>query len=131
MAIELPKDAEGREIPLDTNVLYDKNGKSLVIYAWEYISQKLCNQWRVQFLSDTSGVKYYPQNYYLTPPDSWKKLEEDLNRCVASTRYVPCEYFDPANDACEKCHADPDKECLVQMVQHVARRIHKLKGDCE
>lgn len=33
MAIELPKDAEGREIPLDTNVLYDKNGKSLVIYA--------------------------------------------------------------------------------------------------
>lgn len=129
MAIELPKDAEGREIPLDTNVLYDKNGKSLVIYAWEYISQKLCNQWRVQFLFDTSGVKYYPQDYYLEPPDSLEKLSEDLDRCVASTRYVPCEYFDMANDACDKCPADPDKECLVQMVQHVARRIHKLKGE--
>lgn len=26
MNIELPKDAEGREIPLDTKVLYDKDG---------------------------------------------------------------------------------------------------------
>lgn len=26
MNIELPKDAEGREIPLDTEVLYDKDG---------------------------------------------------------------------------------------------------------
>lgn len=27
MDIELPKDAEGREIPLDTKVLYQKDGK--------------------------------------------------------------------------------------------------------
>lgn len=27
MTVELPKDAEGREIPLDTVVLYDKDGK--------------------------------------------------------------------------------------------------------
>ena len=26
MSIELPKDAEGREIPFDTEVLYDKYG---------------------------------------------------------------------------------------------------------
>ena len=26
MAVELPKDAEGREIPLDTEILYDENG---------------------------------------------------------------------------------------------------------
>lgn len=28
MNIELPKDAEGREIPLDTEVLYDRCGTS-------------------------------------------------------------------------------------------------------
>ena len=27
MDIELPKDVEGREIPLDTKVLYQKDGK--------------------------------------------------------------------------------------------------------
>ena len=37
MNVELPKDAEGREIPLDTDALYDKNGERLTIYAWEYI----------------------------------------------------------------------------------------------
>ena len=26
MAVELPKDAEGREIPPDTEILYDENG---------------------------------------------------------------------------------------------------------
>lgn len=26
MSVELPKDREGREIPLDTEVLYDNNG---------------------------------------------------------------------------------------------------------
>lgn len=26
MSVELPKDAEGREIPLDTGTLYKKNG---------------------------------------------------------------------------------------------------------
>ena len=25
--IKLPKDAEGREVPLDTEILYDTNGK--------------------------------------------------------------------------------------------------------
>lgn len=29
MNIELPKDAEGREIPLDTEVLYNEDGKCL------------------------------------------------------------------------------------------------------
>ena len=28
--IELPKDTEGREIPLDTDVLYDKDGCVLI-----------------------------------------------------------------------------------------------------
>lgn len=28
MAAELPKDAEGREIPLDTEILYDNDGRA-------------------------------------------------------------------------------------------------------
>lgn len=130
MAIELPKDAEGREIPLDVDALYDKNGKQLSVFTWTYMAQR-AQHWMVRFLFDKSDCQYYPEDYYLTPPDNLEKLAEDLDRCVASTRYIPCEYFDPADDACEKCHADPNKECLVQMVEHVARRIHKLRGEGE
>lgn len=31
MTVELPKDAEGREIPLDADALYGKNGERLSI----------------------------------------------------------------------------------------------------
>lgn len=33
MSVELPKDADGREIPLDADALYGKNGELLTIYA--------------------------------------------------------------------------------------------------
>lgn len=129
MTVELPKDAEGREIPLDTDALYDKNGERLTIYAWECMPKLKHSKWRVLFLFDESGVKYYPDDYYLTPPDSWEKLEEDLDSCSASTRYTPCAYFNSSNYSCEKCHADPNKECIVQMAKHIALRINNLRGD--
>lgn len=36
MDIELPKDAEGREISLDTKVLYQKDGKERQVLKWEF-----------------------------------------------------------------------------------------------
>lgn len=36
MSVELPKDAEGREIPLDTVVLYDKDGKEIAVSCYQY-----------------------------------------------------------------------------------------------
>lgn len=128
MAIDLPKDATGREIPLNVNALYDKNGKKVEVFRWSYVRGKN-NNWTFYRVSEFATVPHYPQDYYLEQPDNLKKLSEDLDRCCASTRYIPCEYFNMANDACDKCPADPNKECLVQMVKHVTQRIHKLKGE--
>lgn len=126
--IELPKDAEGREIPLDVDALYDKNGERVEVFRWNYIRGRN-NNWTFNRTLQFVTIPLHPQDYYLTKPDSWEKLEEDLDSCSASTRYAPCAYFsDPTGD-CEKCPADPNKECLVQMVKHVASRIHKLRGD--
>lgn len=36
MSIELPKDAEGREIPLDTEVLYDECGTKVSVKEFLY-----------------------------------------------------------------------------------------------
>ena len=36
MAIELPKDATGREIPLDTRRLYDEDGEKKTVFWFVY-----------------------------------------------------------------------------------------------
>lgn len=43
MNIELPKDADGREIPLDTNVLYGDSGTAWNIVRWVFTTN-LCHE---------------------------------------------------------------------------------------
>ena len=109
--IELPRDAVGREIPLDTEALYDKSGERLAIYAWEYMPQLKHSKWRMRFLSDYSDYEYHPDEYYLVPPDSWEKLEEDAN--------LGCR------DYCEKHRLE---ECDYNMRVHMLDRAKKLAG---
>lgn len=128
MSVELPRDAEGREIPLDTKVLYDRRGNEYEVAQYIYRARPVTPRrtWDAKMLD---GTIRYTTSLRLTPPDSWKKLEEDLDSCSASTRYIPCAYFNKSSNDCKKCLADPNKECLVQMVKHIALRIHKLRGE--
>lgn len=129
--IELPKDAEGREIPLDTAVLYNKDGNELYTDRATYM--RLTEDWWFfgHFGSHTDTHRIAAADLYLTPPDSWERLEDDFDSCCASTRYTPCAYLNKSSDDCEKCLADPNKECIVQMAKHIALRIHKLRGEGE
>lgn len=45
MNIEPPKDAEGREVPLDTKVLYDRYGFKQNVKLFAYIANT--DTWRV------------------------------------------------------------------------------------
>ena len=130
MTVELPKDAEGREIPLDTDALYDKNGERLAIYAWEYMPKLKHSKWRVRFLFDESGVKYYPDDYYLTPPDSWEKLLEDLDAAGNARHQEVCAYFNRDKDVycCTSCHAGKDC-CVLIAMRDILDRIRKLRGE--
>ena len=129
MTVELPKDADGREIPLDTDALYDKNGERLAIYAWEYMPKLKHSKWRVLFLFDESGVKYYPDDYYLTPPDSWEKLLEDLDAAGNARHEETCAYFNRDKDAycCTSCPACND-DCVLIAMRDIASRIRKLRS---
>lgn len=91
MSIELPKDAEGREIPLDTVVLFGGNGNAYNIIGWIYVtdfdlSNSMAGQWRA--LTD-KFTRLDPELMYLTPPDSWEKLLEDLGE-AGDARYFHC-----------------------------------------
>ena len=130
MTVELPKDAEGREIPLDTDALYDKNGERLAIYAWEYMPKLKHSKWRVLFLFDESGVKYYPDDYYLTPPDSWEKLLDDLDAAGDARHQEACAYFNRDKDVycCTSCPVGKD-DCVLIAMRDIASRMRKLRGE--
>lgn len=121
--IELPKDAEGREIPLDTKVLYMEDGTNHRVNS--FIFNRIDAEWSVE----THIAIYDTEELYLTPPDSWERLEEDLDSCSVSTQYAPCAYFSDSTGSCEKCPANPHEECLVQMVKHITLRIRKLRDE--
>ncbi|VWM02381.1 Uncharacterised protein [Collinsella aerofaciens] len=135
MTVELPKDAEGREIPLDTKVLYDLCGTKVSVkeFLFRTLVESQKTEWTIE--AQYEGNMYYnsfkPENMHLTQPDtdSWEKLEKDLDSCSVSTQYSPCAYFSDSTGSCEKCPANPNEECLVQMVKHITLRIHKLRGE--
>lgn len=132
--ITLPRDAEGREIPLDTKVLYDKSGNKRKVQGLEY--SPIGGRWKVTFLD--SFADWYEKDVYLTPRDSWKKLLEDLDNAAekASNNYINepcCEWFNDGGRGCTGCPADesPDDSCNVQLVKNIAARIRRLRGEGE
>lgn len=91
MSIELPKDAEGREIPLDTVVLFGGNDNAYNITGWIYVtdfdlSNSMAGQWRA--LTD-KFTRLDPELMHLTPSDSWEKLLEDLGEAGNGARLQP------------------------------------------
>ena len=126
MNIELPKDADGREIPLDTKALYDANGDTREVQAFEF--SVIDGMWRVQFLGNF--IFFYTNDMHLTPPDSWKKLLEDLDRAAKAVSYQSCKYFDKKDSgACSSCIADENESCEQAVYADIASRIRKLRGE--
>lgn len=133
MSIKLPKDAEGREIPLDTVALYDDNGNVHNIRRFMYTndfdpSDKWINSW-IAVVDDYKTAK--PEQMHLTTPDSLKKLEEDLGKIVGNTaKAIVCSYFDREAKDCEGCKFENcDCACSHAFLKDVMERIHKLRSE--
>ena len=125
MTVELPKDAEGREIPLDTVVLYDKEGKRREVDCYTFYPDK--DRWDV-VLADSSA-HFSPSNLSLTQPDSWEKLLEDLDAAGNARHQEACAYFNRDKDAycCTSCPAYKD-DCVLIAMRDIASRIRKLRS---
>lgn len=126
MSVELPKDADGREIPLDVEFLYNANGEAVKPYSFTFRRYDgFC--WEMHIVGAPNLV-YDPKSFYLNPPDSWEKLEEDMDRCIEKSD--SCMYFSPRGD-CFKC-AKPDSEtcgCTAAVFNDIKRRIRRLRGE--
>lgn len=136
--IQLPKDVEGREIPLDTKVLYGSGGtpETSCTGCTRSIptSRKSGgNCWRA--VTD-AGRKLDPGLMYLTEPDSWEKLEEDLQRITADPTEWFCMYAGHdkrdtgCHSNCSNCKFFKDnRSCEKQAVLDIVFRIRKLRGE--
>ena len=65
------------------------------------------------------------------PPDSWEKLEEDLDRCADAPDYEECAYFGKDASRCSSCVAGKEASCSKTAMRDIASRIRKLRGDGE
>lgn len=131
--VHLPKDAEGRDIPRRTEVMYDINGKKVHITSFTYRCDVLglWAQWKV-FSPDIKGEEegmLPADSLYLTPPDSWKKLEDDLDRCIKADSL--CAY-NPSQE-CSACILPRDSQCHCDSLalKEIKERIRKLRGEGE
>ena len=104
--ITLPRDAAGREIPLDTKVLYDKDNKEHRVL--NYIFNTDTGNWIADFETEITLELHATEGFSLMPPDSWEKLEEDLDRCI---------------------EADCVSLNVSLVLEDIKRRIRKLRGE--
>lgn len=138
MSIELPKDAEGREIPLDTVALFNRVGNVYSIVRWTFttdfdLSDGWSNKWRA--ITDR-GFALDPALVYLTTPktDTWEKLEEDLGRAAERKDITSqCRYFNNTN-RCANCPISKVGGCTHKdelAFRDILDRIRKLRGEDE
>ena len=133
--IELPKDGEGREIPLDTEVLYDSCGTKVSVK--EFLSRTLVESQKTEWTIKVAyeGNLYYnsfkPKNMRLAQPDTWERLLDDLDRGAAALNYEACAYFGKSACDCSSCIADKDETCERVVMRDIASRIRKLMGEDE
>lgn len=129
MAIELPKDAEGREIPLDTEVLYSASGESVKPYSFTF--RRYDGFYWEMHIVGAPNLVYDPASFHLIPPDSWEELEEDLGRASRYDIFTPsCRYFTAGK--CVDCRMRNGVTCGIRKNERafadILERIRNLRG---
>lgn len=135
MRIDLPRDAKGREIPLDTKILYDENENEYEVYYYKYSVRQTIPQHKWQAVM-TDYIVHDCSDLYIAPRDSWEKLFEDLKAVEdygnSSHRDSPtCHYTHTVGKPCDKCKFYRSRSCIGEMCADIAYRIRELRGEYE
>lgn len=131
MSVELPKDADGREIPLDTSELLIADGTKVRALRFEYMyhTSDARDAWFVH-IERTPGehMTLHACDVRLIQHDSWEKLEEDLDRCIEKDEI--CPYYNKGKD-CRSCPIFDNNPngCVSEVFKDFKDRIRKLRGE--
>lgn len=123
--IELPRDAAGHEIPLGTKVLYDECGTKVSVkeFLFRTSVENRRTEWTIEAAYEGNFYcnSFKPKNMHLTRPDSWERLEEDLDRGSDI-----CDYYE---DCPMEMYGKSCSECKKAALKNIASRIRKLRGE--
>lgn len=127
MDVPAPTDADGKVVPLDVRELYTDAGKLVTV---EEITFNGC-WWYVKcFETDCHRLMRFHLEW-----DSWERLLKDLERPAESgDRFcsVACAYVDKSGNTCGDCKLrESCGACSRGMLEDIASRIRKLRGDAE
>lgn len=133
--ITLPRDAEGREIPLDVEFLYNASGESVKPCSFTFNRYDVFG-WEMHLVGAPNLV-YDPKSFYLTLPDSWDKLLDDLDNAAKGGDNAECLYSRregvEAGSQCYGCKLYNQDygshECEYLAYGNIADRIRKLRSD--
>ena len=134
----LPKDAEGREIPLDTRKIFDKEGNEWRVEHVEYDPND--HGWRFLVSKDKYRGFLYARYVYLEKPaarDSWENLLEDLDNAAKGGDNAECLYMRrediEVGEQCSGCRLynadDVFSDCSCLAYGDIAARIRKLRSE--
>lgn len=134
MSVELPTDAEGREIPLDTSELFIADGTKVQALRFEYMYHvsDAHDAWFV-CIERTPGehMTLHTRDVHLAQPDSWKRLLDDLDEAASKTYCGTCTYFGKNPTDCDTCAIGDITSCDSAAMRDIAGRIRKLRGEDE
>ena len=107
-SVPAPVDADGEVVPLTTEVMYDEGGKEVLVNHFRLAGHNVGDRlkWRVR---EMPGAVLDLDLLHLHRPDSWERLEEDLN--------LGCR------DYCERYRLE---ECDYNMRAHMFYRAKAL-----
>lgn len=147
ISVMAPKDADGRNVPLDTKVMYNASGDEFEVRWLTFATGPYGPGWHVKVYdpsdgdsSDDRGNTITLDFMHLEKPDSIKQLAEDLNRaCDACNahgkgyRDMSC-YYDKGRGAhCNDCRLNSHgkMDCFDSMMADIVSRVNRLAGDSE
>lgn len=133
--VDLPKDAEGRGIPLDTEVPYDENGNEYEVHRYGYPVRRTVPQ-RKRRVVAMDRIAHDVPDLHIAPPDSREKLPEDL-KAVEDYGNSPhidsptCRHSNMVGKPCGRCEFHGSGNRARGMCADIAYRIREPRGEDE
>lgn len=124
--VPAPRDADGEVVPLTTKAMYGDGGRELEIIFFKFNTDNRATRWWA-FCKNKDGDRGYDavSSFHLRRPDSWKKLEEDVQKAVETNDI--CGYFDKTDKSCNGCPACGSQGvCSVNVLRDALRRAKAL-----
>ena len=124
MAIGLPKDASGALVPFSTTMMYRENGNQFHVSDL-FFEARACKWFARQGSECIETNKLYLDS---KKKDSWKKLVNDLHRCVETNNL--CGIVSPTL-LCDDCMLDSSIKCDGAIAGIIENRIISILSDAK